>query len=177
MTTNLRKLAIATVALLALTGSSPAFVGDDTVEWPVRYRVRVLARFEGRSWHESDDWDDEGWHDERARKLETDVLSFDGPDTYHWEKPLAGGLLLDGTYSDNGTGSLLLEPDTSDHFALQRGRFPFIRKPGAVRAEARFAKVSPSLASISGSSRYNIKRTLLDYYQGRVYVRIRGKRI
>jgi hypothetical protein len=166
-------LAIASV-LVAGAAESRALFGRDDIPYPLRYQVRGVARFVGT--RISGDYIVEE-HDVRARKLEVDVLSIDGPDTFHWEKLLNDGTPLEGTYVDDGEGRLEMHAFTSPHDDLDGARFPFDRPNGVVRMNADNLLIREDLSKIHGRHFHHVHRPDLDHLRGRVAFRFRGTRI
>ena len=168
-----------TVALAAVLGApigAPAFVGHDEVTYPVRYRVAVLARFNGKRLH-SDGAYSVKWQGLYFRKVERDVLSFDGPDTFHWEKLLRDGTPLAGSYTGTTPEAITVEIDVDSHPALSRGVFPFNRENGICRAGLETVKLSEDLAALRGHGSYRIDRPDRDLLTGTTQFRFRGKRL
>jgi hypothetical protein len=166
-------LAIASV-LVAGAGESRALYGRDDIPYPLRYQVRGVARFVGTRWSGELIREE---HEVRARKLEVDVLSIDGPDRFHWEKLLNDGTPLEGAYQDDGAGRVEMHAFTVSHPELDGARFPFDRPNGVVRMNAEELVVREDLSTIRGRRFHQIHRPDLDHLKGRAAFRFHGTRI
>lgn len=167
--------ALALVVILAGAHESRALFGRDDIVYPLRYEVRGIARFVGA--RTSGEIPEQ--HDVRARKVERDVLSIDGPSTFHWEKLLRDGTPLEGTYQedDDEPGRLELHAFTSSHEGLHGAKFPFDRPNGVVRMNATDLVLREDLSRIHGRSAYSVRQEGNDHLRGRSGFRFKGKRL
>jgi hypothetical protein len=163
------------IVLVAGARESRALFGRDDIAYPLRYQVRGVARFRG--WKVTGDKPFREVHEVGGRKVEADVLSIDGPDTFHWEKLLADGTPLAGAYAEDGAGRLEMTAFTSSHTDLDGARFPFDRPNGVVRMNADNLLIRTDLSRIHGRHARQIYRPDLDQLRGRVAFKFRGARI
>jgi hypothetical protein len=168
-----REFLAAAVLVLAFPAAGTATVGDPGETYPVRFKVRVSAIFDG----DREDRDTEEQHNERWTKREKDVLSFDGVDTFHWETPLRNGVPLAGWYVADPDGSVRLLADLGPHHVIRQYRFPWIRVRGCLLREAGRLKFSKDGSKVRGTRTYHVEREEGDDIEGTVWIKYRGKRL
>jgi hypothetical protein len=172
----MRAALTAAVTLAVVLGSadeSRALWGRTDIVYPLRYKVTGTAIFKGT--RRSGTPEEE--HTVHARKVERDVLSIDSPSTFHWEKPLRDGTLLDGAYFDEDRDRLELHAFTSGHKGLEGAKFPFNRPNGIVRMNAEILIFKEDLSSLRGRTAYAARRDYDDHLKGKSGFRFRGKRL
>ena len=174
----MRRWMVPLAVAIVVAGSareSRALFGRDDIPYPLRYQVRGVARFRG--WKVTGEKPYREVHEIGGRKVEVDVLSIDGPASFHWEKLLNDGTPLEGTYSEDGEGRLEMHALTSSHGGLDGAHFPFDRPNGVVRMNADDLVIREDLSRIHGRRARQIYRPDIDQIRGRVAYRFRGARI
>ena len=161
--------------VVASAGESRALFGRDDIPYPLRFQVRGVARFRG--WKVTGEKPLREVVEIGGRKVEVDVLSIDGPDTFHWEKLLDDDTPLEGAYTEDGEGRLEMHAFTSSHDSLDGAHFPFDRPNGVVRMNVDNLVINPDLSRIHGRHAHQIYRPDLDILGGRVAYKFRGERI